>query len=219
MLSVLSPGTARASEPVNRPGFTVTIVAPETSVAGPAAVVAYQGPIAYPMAENLAEIVASLPPDTERLMLDLDSEGGSLAQAVAAIETLLRAASRFRLETRIGHGRKCLSSCIPIFMQGRRRIASSASVWLLHGGCGPMTNVPSEKATQTYIRLLRQGGIAVEFLSMLECAGYFTEPGALWLSGYQLFHVHKAGIITELLPDWHPERPVVPPFDPNVRAR
>lgn len=35
-------------------------------------------------------------------------------------------------------------------------------------------------------------------------------PGSLILSGYELLHHHKAGIVTELLPAWREDPPVLP---------
>ena len=40
-----------------------------------------------------------------------------------------------------------------------------------------------------------------------------------WLQANGLADLHRAGVITDLLPDWQPEDPTKPPFDPNVRSR
>ena len=45
---------------------------------------------------------------------------------------------------------------------------------------------------------------------MLEADHRIYLPGSFILSGYELFAVQDAGIITELLPVWRAETPVVP---------
>ena len=74
-------------------------------------------------------------------------------------------------------------------------------------------------ATEAFVAELRAAGVSGAFLNDLECAGFLSQPGGYWVSGYQLARTLDAGVITELLPDWAPEPPVELPFDPNIRAR
>ncbi len=200
-------------------GFQLVTPADDASIPAGAVGLYYRGPIAFPIAENLREMARGLPNSVNAVLLDLDSEGGELDVTERVIAVLQDLRGRVRLETRVRHGAKCLSACIPIFMQGVKRIAGGASVWMLHGACPAHTNVPGSAATYRYVRMLRDAGIANDFLCDLASTGVFERPGRYWLSGHELFMHAKAGVITDLIPAWQPEEPSTPPFDPNIRAR
>ncbi|MEZ5851905.1 MAG: hypothetical protein R3D68_14765 [Hyphomicrobiaceae bacterium] len=211
------PAQALAQE--LRVGFQLVTRADDAGLAEGTAILFYRGPIAYPIAENLREITHSLPAAVTTVLLDLDSDGGELDDTERVIAVLKDLRGRLRLETRVRHGAHCLSACVPIFMQGVRRSAGGASVWMLHGACVAHTNVPGTAATYRYVQMLRDAGIAESFLCDLARKGVFREPGRYWLSGHELFAHANAGVITDLIPAWQPENPQTPPFDPNIRAR
>ncbi len=220
VVSRLPVGTAKAQSAVpHRIGFSVS--EPDTRGADGKRTVAisYAGPIAYPMAANLKDLLSEWKSRADRIVLDLDSAGGSVGEAEAASALLVQARQTVDLHTRVSQGGRCLSSCVLVFMQGAQRIAGSASVWLFHGACSFASNVPNADATGRFVDKLRAAGVSPAFLEMLRCGGHLSEPGKFWASGYQLDKVFSAGIITRLLPDWQPEPAVTPPFDPNVRAR
>lgn len=179
----------------------------------------WKGPIDHPLASRLATLVSDVEGRYGIVLLDLDSEGGRLAHVRDVLRALAELRRKADLQTRVAHGARCLSACIPVFMQGRRRIAGGASAWLLHGACAAYTNVPAAQGTREYLAILREAGVSDDFLCGLERQGVFTRPGAYWASGYELFHRLDAGIITELLPAWQPEEPAMPPFDPQLGPR
>lgn len=80
-------------------------------------------------------------------------------------------------------------------------------MWLFHGVCPDGSNVPSYAKTCQALDMLRTEGVAEAFLQMLTRKGYVTRPGALWASGYELFHVYESGLITRLLEPWQAEDP------------
>jgi hypothetical protein len=209
---VLAPAWSAVAR--ERVGFTVHLDA-----AAGRALVVYRGPVTWPMAQNLAEIIAELPAGTRSLTLDLDSDGGSLAEAETVAARLRGRPASLALTTRIGHGKRCLSACLTIFMQGQSRLASPASVWLVHGACPAYTNLPSEGGTRRLVALLRDAGVSEAFLQYLACEGVLSRPGGLWISGYELVHRYEAGIVTELLPSFEAEPAATPPFDPGLRSR
>lgn len=171
----------------------------------------FSGPISYPLAENLKELLLQHPQKYDHVVLDLNSEGGEISYVKQVIAVLKTVRERMEFTTRVSGGRVCASGCIALFMQGNKRKASNASAWVFHGACSAGSNLPSLDATNEYLGLLEDGGASPDFLCMLIDQGYVTQPGALFLSGYELFHVQKAGIITELLPAWQPQKPVFPP--------
>ena len=115
------------------------------------------------------------------------------------------------LITRVMEGSICASGCIPVFMQGKKRKASGASVWVFHGARSALTNIPNPAATKAYLDMLTASGMEAGFPTILEEDNRIYKPGSLILSGYELHHRYRAGIITELLPSWRDEDPVLRP--------
>lgn len=176
-------------------------------------VVRLTGEITAGTAEDLRRAWSSRGAGIGRLLLDLESVGGELAETeriIAFIEGLRPSA---RVDTLVRHGARCASACVGIFAHGERRSAGGASVWVFHGVCPAGSNMPSFAATCRGLDLLRRAGVSEAFLQMLLREGYLSRPGALWLSGYELFHIHDAGLITRLLEPWQPDHPedVTPP--------
>jgi hypothetical protein len=167
----------------------------------------YTGPLDMKLAGQLSQVLDGSTRPIRHVVLELDSEGGELT-AVAAIVRILRDLGRqVELTTRVIGGATCASGCVAVFMQGQKRKASGASVWVFHGACSAGTNVPSLSATQAYLDLITESGVDPDFTCKLVQEGYVTRPGAWVISGHELFHVHNANIITELLPAWQPEEP------------
>lgn len=165
------------------------------------------GPLDNRLADELAGLLLDPQRNFRHVVLELDSGGGDL-EAVHRISGVLKAArEKAELTTRVMGGSICASGCIAVFMQGQKRKASGASVWVFHGACPAGSNVPSLSATNDYLDLLRESGVDESFVCKLAQEGYVTTPGAWIISGYELFHVYHASIITEMLPAWQPDEP------------
>lgn len=209
----LSPGAAAGAD------IAVLTAADNLTIPRELMVVRLTGEITPGATADLRRAWSSRGAEIERLLLDLDSIGGDLAETekiIAFVEELRRAT---RVDTLVRHGARCASACVGIFAQGERRSAGGASVWVFHGVCPAGSNVPSFAATCRGLDLLRKAGVREEFLKMLLRGGYLSRPGALWLSGYELHHVHDAGLITRLLDPWQPDHPGdgAPPSDISPR--
>jgi hypothetical protein len=151
----------------------------------------------------------------DTIILDLDSAGGLLSYTEEVLAVLQSIRLSVQLNTYVRHGSECLSACVLVFLQGEERIAGGASAWLFHGVCHAFTEVPTPKQTERFIALMAAAGVSESFLSTLIDNGYLSRPGEYWLSGYELYHIHNAGIITSLLDPWRPRSPafVRPPGD------
>lgn len=205
LLGAAIPGAALA-------GIDVLTDADNPTIAADSLVVRLTGPILSPMARDLAAAWQASGDGRARLLIDLDSPGGSLVEAEAIIAALAAIRTEARVDTLVRHGALCASACITVFVQGEDRAAGGASAWLFHGACrDPGSNVPSLALTERYLDILREAGVDDRFLCDLVAEGYVTTPGQLWLSGYELVHVHEAGIITRLLEPWRAEPPRSPP--------
>ena len=200
-------GRASAAE-TGFPGLEIFTDQDLDSIGKGAAGLRFSGQIAPGLAEALERtLLDEGKPRYDRLMLELDSEGGELDATEKAVAVLQKVSGVAKLSTRVMDGKVCASGCIALFMTGKARKASTASMWVFHGACGPHTNVPSIAATSRYLSLLESLGVKPEFTCGLVQEGYVTSPGAFILSGYELFHNYDFGIITELLLNWRPEEP------------
>lgn len=175
----------------------------------------YTGPLQPPLAADLRRLLLNQRQKLSHVVLELDSNGGELNYVKELVAVLQEVKSRMRLTTRVMEGEVCASGCIPLFMQGETRKASGASVWVFHGARGAQTNVPSRAANEDYLSMLSSSGLNHAFRAELEKDNRIYRPGALILSGFEAYEVYKAGIITELLPAWREEAPVLPPAVPS----
>jgi len=198
-------------------GIEASTTADNPSIAADTVVLRLTGKIEPPMATELAALWRDRAPGHGRLLIDLDSPGGSLVETEAIVAIITAIRTDTRVDTLVRHGALCASACVAIFVQGEDRAAGGASVWLFHGACRDAgSNMPSIALTERYLDILRQAGVAESFLCALAAEGYVTTPGNFWLSGYELHHVHKANVITRLLDPWRPEAPLVTPPDPAI---
>ena len=79
-------------------------------------------------------------------------------------------------------------------------------MWLFHGVCHAFAELPLPQETEYFLTLLADAGVSREFLSVLE--RQISRPGEFWASGYELYHVYQAGIVTKLLDPWRPLTPL-----------
>jgi hypothetical protein len=152
----------------------------------------------------------------DRVLLDLDSPGGTLAETEKSLEIIAEIRGSAQVDTLVRNGSLCASACVAVYMQGEERIAGGASVWLFHGACYGQSNVPSISLTKRFLDILAEAGVSESFLCWLVDEQYVLRPGNLWLSGYELFHVYEANIITRLLEPWQPDTPYVPSPGPHL---
>jgi hypothetical protein len=171
----------------------------------------YTGPLAPPLSKELRKLLLSEPQRFNHAVLELDSNGGELSYVRELVAVLQEVRGRMELTTRVMEGALCASGCVPLFMQGEKRKASGASLWVFHGARSAFTNIPDPAATGDYLAMLSASGMAPAFRAVLEADNRLYKPGSLILSGYELFHFYKAGIITELLPSWRDEYPALAP--------
>jgi hypothetical protein len=170
-------------------------------------VVKYEGPIAFPMAENLQTIWHGIRSSNrfKTMLLRLNSEGGTDVEGRKVIQLLRAIRGQMALTTLVGDHDLCASMCVPVYVQGDIRIASPASSWMFHGASRFMSNIPSLTATEAYFGMLSDRKIDANFIEFLFDNSYVTTPGAYWMSGSDL--AARSIVITKLLPNWRPADP------------
>jgi hypothetical protein len=193
-------------------GFKVLTAEDEATDATNMVVIEYEGPVAFPMAENLQAIWEEVKKNSrfEKVLLRLNSPGGSDAHGLKAIDVLKEIRERVSLITLVGENDLCASMCIAIYVQGETRYASPASSWMFHGASRFMSNIPSLSRTKQYFDLFNDRAIDSSFINFLFENSYVTTPGAYWISGGEL--AEKSNIVTKLLPNWRPAEAVPGPL-------
>lgn len=90
----------------------------------------WSGPVQEPMSERVAAAIDRYKSDRRRLVLILNSPGGSIEhgrRVVAAIGERHRA-----IDTVVEKAGVCASMCVPIFLAGSRRIADPEAYFMFH---------------------------------------------------------------------------------------
>ncbi|MGA2042042.1 MAG: ATP-dependent Clp protease proteolytic subunit [Roseiarcus sp.] len=95
-------------------------------------VLAWSGPIETPMRDDIAAALDRLEADPRRLVLTLNSPGGSIEHGRAVMETIRAAAQRRPIDTLVEKGAVCASMCVPIYLLGARRMADPGAHFMFH---------------------------------------------------------------------------------------
>ena len=92
----------------------------------------WRGKVAAPMAAQIREAFERHRSQATRIVLTIDSGGGSVAEGERTIEVLRRIRETHHLTTVVAHGQKCGSMCVFIYLQGQERVGAMTSAWLFH---------------------------------------------------------------------------------------
>lgn len=162
-------------------------------------IVVLNGIIRSPMERELKKLIMSL--DHERpVELRLNSVGGSIYETRSLIDFLNTfKASGGELITRVDQGEMCASSCVPLFVQGSKRVAGNVSSFMFHGVAVLMiTNVPSELETNLMLKFYRDAGIQENWIQEHMALKVWSSPNETWYNGKELFE-NGSNFVTELL--------------------
>lgn len=97
-----------------------------------ALVFVWDKPVAAPMAFRFREAFEAVKAKSDRIVIVLDSPGGALIEGRRVIEEIERMKRTHRVDTRVKAGATCASMCVPIFLAGEERLASSNSAFMFH---------------------------------------------------------------------------------------
>lgn len=176
-----------------------------------------KGAIVPPMAEIVGELLEAVA-DGERVVIALDSPGGINTVGEKIVDSIRSNQERMTIDTFVDNGSVCASMCIPLFVQGKKKVAGARSMFMFHGASTWYTNVPNATMSKRYVDLLIDSGVNAKWLGDLWLRGVFTEPVEYWLSGQELFE-KDTRIVTELKPRFLKLKRIEPPFDPSIRPR
>lgn len=102
------------------------------SVNGQTVVLAWNTRVALPMARRISEAFEASKGKVRRFVLVLNSPGGSLHEGGEVIKVLNRMKLSHQVHTFVGSKQICLSMCVPIYLQGQKRMAAPGSRWMFH---------------------------------------------------------------------------------------
>lgn len=99
---------------------------------GDALIFAWRGEVRAPMARLFEDAFAENGREAARIIVELNSPGGSLAEGHAVIDAIGYMKRTHEVETKVAPYAVCLSMCVPIFLQGERRVAAPSSRFMFH---------------------------------------------------------------------------------------
>lgn len=92
----------------------------------------WRSPVEVPMARRYAEAFDKWRYEADRIILDLHSPGGAIAEGEQVIRIIERMKKTHIVDTRVRRGYKCYSMCVPIFLKGERRFAGENAIFMFH---------------------------------------------------------------------------------------
>lgn len=92
----------------------------------------WRGKIEAPMASRIAEAFDRHKAEAHTFILSLSSPGGSLDQGAEVVRLLRRIGVAHTLVTSVEAGAICASMCVPVYLQGQRRIAAADAEFMFH---------------------------------------------------------------------------------------
>ena len=198
---------------VSPPG-KVTLVDLDQETAKKFAVLKVEGNILPPLADDFKTAMGQFPAG-RRVVLDFQSPGGMNTEGYKIIETIKEAKKTLIVDTFVDNGAMCASMCIPLFMQGRKRVAGARSTFMFHGATQWYTNIPNATQTKEYTDVLIAAGASEKWIQKLWDEGVFSEPVEYWMNGEELLN-EASGVVTELKPKFVKHEPWSAPFDPQI---
>lgn len=162
-------------------------------------IVLLEGLIRAPLAEKFQKLITETDLKKE-IELRFDSVGGSIYETKKLINILNELKeNNTGLTTRVDQGSMCASSCVPLFVQGQKRLAGNASSFMFHGvALYAVTNVPGENDTKIMIESYRKAGIAEKWIQEQIDMQVWSSPNETWYNGKELLE-NDSNFVTESL--------------------
>lgn len=150
-------------------------------------IVLLEGLIRAPLTEKFQKLIteANLKKEIE---LRFDSVGGSIYETKKLIKVLTELKeNNVELITRVDQGSMCASSCVPLFVQGQKRLAGNTSSFMFHGvALYAVTNIPGESDTKVMIDAYRKAGINEKWIQKHIDMQVWSSPNETWYNGKEL---------------------------------
>lgn len=166
---------------------------------------AWTGRIDAPMAQKIKSAFEQHRERVRTLILALNSPGGSLDHGVEVINLLHAIEQTHQIETRVGANATCASMCVPVYLQGQRRIAAASARFLFHDVSfrdyfsSEKEAVPAaataRETSRFFVRFFEGAGISKEWLEKLR--GEMAGGRDVWKTAEELVE-ESSGIVQEI---------------------
>jgi hypothetical protein len=178
-------------------------------------VLSWRGKVAAPMAAQIRDAFERHRHQGTRIVLTLDSGGGSVAEGERFIEVLRRIKETHHLTTAVTQGQKCGSMCVFIYVQGHERVGALTSAWLFHeiSRKDPHTNrivLNRSQWEELVDKYFRPAGVSDKWIAEMKP---YTIGSDYWQTGGDLVQANS-GIIHRTLSN-HRRREIAPPPSPD----
>lgn len=166
-------------------------------------VLAWTGQVDLPMSSSIGRAYDSWRDKTSRFLLQLNSPGGSIREGGDVIELLRRIKLTHELDTYVASKDICMSMCVPIFLQGTRRIAAPDARFMFHEPKRYYDDGSEAKGFSFERQALSQRFFTKYFVNSPMHADWRAQLEKTWIgkdifkSGRQLVQ-EKSGIVTHL---------------------
>jgi ATP-dependent protease ClpP protease subunit len=176
-------------------------------------VLAWSGPIEKPMRDDIAAALDRFKADPRRLVLALNSPGGSLVQGRDVMTAIRDASKGRRIDTLVEKGAVCASMCVPIYLMGAERMADPGAHFMFHEASlnlpagrdspdgEPALNASNRKAIETLVTdILYDNDIGRQRVSsqwLVEMRRRI-QGREIWVSGQQLVD-ENSGVVDALV--------------------
>jgi len=152
------------------------------------------------------------------IILDLASPGGRTKESDKIILAMDEAkAQGKKLITLVSNGHSCESACTLVYMNGDRRIAGAAGVFMFHAvQYEAMPGVADKLMTSAIIKFYQDRGLSKDWIAERYVQEVFVGVNDYFITGKDAY-AQKIGLVTELWPElvFHERAP----FDPQIRSR
>lgn len=92
----------------------------------------WNGQVEAPMRERFEAAFQKFESDPRRLVISLNSPGGSVDHGHKVIKEIRKASRERAIDTVIEKGKSCASMCVPIYLVGAERFAHPAANFMFH---------------------------------------------------------------------------------------
>ncbi len=92
----------------------------------------WRSKVEAPMARRFDEAYSEWRGEGKRIIIDLNSPGGVIAEGEAVIRVIERMKRTHIVDTRVRNRRACYSMCVPIFLHGETRYAAANARFMFH---------------------------------------------------------------------------------------
>ncbi len=167
----------------------------------------WQGKIDAPMTARIAEAFDRHKAEAHTFVLSLSSPGGSLDQGAEVVRLLRAIGKTHTLVTNVEAGAICASMCVPVYLQGQRRIAASDAEFMFHevnfrdffskeADSGVPQSAIGAETDRLFDKYFEAAGVSQSWISKVRAR--IAGGQEVWETGRQLFD-ENSGIVQQVM--------------------